>query len=232
MLSARGKRIKRSQVTRDESVAALSLFEHFVRTEMESSCHRVMCVFRPLRVVIENFPPGLESIELNPSFHPKQQSLGSRKLFFTREIYISHQDFHIDPPKGFKRLFLGGEVRLRYSFIMKCVGVERSETGEIMALRCTIDHDTLGKHPADRKVKGVVHWVSKDLRYTLPCQIRLYKPLFLEPNISKMQVMSLSLALTDALRIVFLSISDASDLKRIETDNRPPVCHRNQWMFC
>jgi glutaminyl-tRNA synthetase len=138
-----------------------------------------MVVLRPLKVVIENYPEdGLETIEADN--HPKDPGLGSRAILFSREILIDRNDFAEDPPKDFKRLVPGGEVRLRNAYVIRCDEVLKDAAGEPVELRATADLDTLGKNPEGRKVKGVVHWVSA--RDGTGVEVRLYDRLFRVPE--------------------------------------------------
>lgn len=160
----------------------IAKLEYAVRNDLNQRAPRVLCVTRPLKVVITNFPEGaVESLDASywPHDVPKK---GSRQLPFAREIYIEREDFMEDPPKKYFRLAPGREVRLRHSYIIRCEEVVKdSETGEVVELRCTYDPETLSGPPADgRKVKGTVHWVSAS--HALPCQVRLYDRLFKTPD--------------------------------------------------
>ncbi len=163
-------------VSKSDSNTDMSLLEGFVRADLENSSPRVLGVLRPLKVVIENFPEDKVE-ELEAKYHPKDESMGSRILPFTREIYIDQNDFEEVPPPKFKRLTPGKEVRLRYGYVIKCEEVIKDpSTHEVLELRCSYDANTLGKKPEGRKVKGVIHWVSK--KYSCDAEIRLYDRLF------------------------------------------------------
>jgi glutaminyl-tRNA synthetase len=138
-----------------------------------------MAVLRPLRVVIENFPEGRVE-QLVAANHPKDETLGTRSVPFSRVIVIDREDFHEQAPKGFKRLVQGGEVRLRYGYVIRCEEVIKAEGGEILELRCTYDADTLGRNPEGRKVPGVIHWVSAE--HAGVADVRLYDRLFTHPT--------------------------------------------------
>jgi glutaminyl-tRNA synthetase len=157
-------------------------FEFAIRDDLNYRAPRVLAVLRPLKVVITNYPE--DEVEwLDASYWPRDiPKEGSRKLPFAREIYIEQDDFREEPPKKFFRLAPGREVRLRYSYIIKCEEVVKdSATGAIVELRCTYDPDTLTGPPADgRKVKGTIHWVSA--AHALPCEVRLYDRLFKVPD--------------------------------------------------
>ncbi len=129
----------------------------------------------PIKVVIENWNEAEEQA-LQVAAHPKDESLGEREIFFGKELYIDRSDFEEEPPKGFKRLIPGGEVRLRGAYVIRCDEVIKNEQGEVVELRCSYDDQTLGKKPEGRKVKGVIHWVS--VAKALPVEVRLYDRLF------------------------------------------------------
>jgi glutaminyl-tRNA synthetase len=163
--------IDRVGLSKADSIVDLSMLEFCIRDDLEKHAPRAMAVIRPLRVVIESYPEGkVEEIESN-----------GRKLIMEREIYIEHDDFMENPPKDFFRLGPGKEVRLRHSYIIKCVSAVKDAAGHVVELRCTHDPDTLGKNPADgRKVKGIVHWVPA--KASIPAEVRLYDRLFDNPN--------------------------------------------------
>ncbi|MGB3621570.1 MAG: glutamine--tRNA ligase/YqeY domain fusion protein, partial [Ketobacter sp.] len=162
-------------VTKSEGVVDMSMLEFSIRDDLDKRAPRAMCVINPLKVVIENWKHS-DDLTLTLPAHPKDETLGSRELYFGSEIYIDRSDFEEVPPKGFKRLIPGGEVRLRGSYVMRCDEVIKDEQGEVIELRCSIDDQTLGKNPEGRKVKGVIHWVSATR--SLPVEIRLYDRLF------------------------------------------------------
>ena len=162
-------------VSRSESTVDLSMLEHAVREDLDQESFRVMCVLNPLKVTISNKEESeVENLSLRN--HPKKESMGTRKVPFTREIYIDRSDFEEIPSPGFKRLTLGGEVRLRGCYIIKCDKVLKNSDGEITELICTADKETLGRRPAGRKVKGVIHWVSavNGQKATLRLYVRLF----------------------------------------------------------
>jgi glutaminyl-tRNA synthetase len=152
--------------------------EFAIRDDLNQRSPRVLCVLRPLKVVITNYPEG-EVEQLDASYWPRDvDKEGYRKLPFSREIYIERDDFMEDPPKRFFRLAPGREVRLRHAYIIKCEEVIKDpKSGEVVQLRCRYDPETLTGPPADgRKVKGTIHWVSAE--HALPCEVRLYDRLF------------------------------------------------------
>lgn len=162
-------------VTKSNSVVDVGMLEHSLRDDLDKSSPRAMCVLHPLKVVIENVPEGHKE-EMTLPRHPKDESMGERKISFTRTIYIDHNDFEEVPPPGFKRLIAGGEVRLRGCYVIKCEEVIKDAEGNIQELRCSYDVATLGAKPEGRKVKGVIHWVPAD--ESIDVEVRLYDRLF------------------------------------------------------
>jgi glutaminyl-tRNA synthetase len=171
---------QRIGITKAENRVELEALESCIREDLDASAPRRMAVLRPLKVVLEDFPA--ERIEwLEASNHPKDEALGSRSLGFGRELYIDHEDFaEVAPNNKWKRLVLGGEVRLRNAWVIRCNQVIKNDQGDIIELRCSHDPDTLGANPQGRKVKGVIHWVSA--AHSVPAEIRLYDRLFRLPN--------------------------------------------------
>ncbi|KTC97549.1 glutamine--tRNA ligase/YqeY domain fusion protein [Legionella erythra] len=166
-------------ISRSDSVIDMSLLEECVRDELNKTAKRALCVLEPLKLVIENYPDDHVE-ELNAAFHPQDEQAGSRMLPFSRELYIERSDFMEDPPKDFFRLAPGREVRLRNAYVIRANQVIHDDNGEIMEVRCTYDPGTLGKNPPDRKVKGVIHWVST--RHAYPVKIYQYDRLFNDAN--------------------------------------------------
>ena len=164
-------------VAKTESRVDVGKLEYTVRGDLNQVAPRVLCVLKPLRVVITNYPAG-ESEEIEaPSFPHDVPKEGSRKLPFSRELFIDRDDFSEDPPKGFYRLSAGGEVRLRHAYIIRCHEVVRDGAGEVVELRCTHDPESRGgTAPDGRVVRGTIQWVSA--RHALPCEVRLYDRLF------------------------------------------------------
>ncbi|GGM22511.1 glutamine--tRNA ligase [Pseudomonas asuensis] len=168
-------------VARSNGVVDIAMLEFSIREDLDRNAPRAMCVLRPLKVVITNYPEGkVEQLELPR--HPKED-MGVRTLPFTRELYIDRDDFMIDPPKGYKRLEPNGEVRLRGSYVVRADEVIKDEAGNIIELRCSYDPETLGKNPEGRKVKGVIHWVPAE--GSVECEVRLYDRLFRSPQPEK-----------------------------------------------
>ncbi len=161
-------------VTRSNGVVDVAMLEFAIREDLDQNAPRAMCVLKPLKVVITNYPEGqVENLEL--ARHPKQD-LGVRQLPFTRELYIDQGDYEENPPKGYKRLEPGGEVRLRGSYVIRADEAIKDADGKVIELRCSYDPDTLGKNPEGRKVKGVIHWVPAE--GSVECEVRLYDRLF------------------------------------------------------
>lgn len=168
-------------VGKKESTVDLALLEYTVREDLNDICPRVMGVLRPLRVVIENYPEDrLE--EFDCPYHPENEQMGSRKVPFSKTLYIEKDDFMEDPPKKFFRLGPGREVRLRYAYYVKCTDVVKDETtGDVIEVRCTYDPETKGGWSSDgRKVKGTLHWVSE--KHAIKADVRLYDRLFDKPS--------------------------------------------------
>ncbi|MFK7864116.1 MAG: glutamine--tRNA ligase/YqeY domain fusion protein [Pseudohongiellaceae bacterium] len=166
-------------VARSDSVVDVGMLEHAIREDLDANASRVMCVLRPLKVILSNIEEG-EITQLSMANHPKLESMGRREVPFTREIFIDRADFEEEPPAGFKRLIPGGEVRLRGCYVIRCDEVIKNEEGEVVELHCSADLETLGKKPEGRKVKGVVHWVSASEGVTV--DVNLYDRLFTVEN--------------------------------------------------
>ncbi len=168
-------------ITKADNSVEMELLENTLRDDLNPIALRRMAVLKPLKVVITNYPEG-KTEWLTAANHPQEEGLGSRTIPFSRELYIDRDDFkEVKPNKQFKRLVSGGEVRLRYGYIIRCDEVVKDGVGEIVELHCHYDPDTLGKNPADgRKVAGVIHWVSA--AHAVEAEVRLYDRLFNRPN--------------------------------------------------
>ena len=164
-------------VAKRNKVIDLAMLEHSVREDLNLRAPRVMAVLHPLRVVIDNYPEGEEE-EFEAVNNPEDPSMGSRKVPFSKVLYIEQDDFREDPPRRFFRLAPGREVRLRYACFITCVGVVKDEkTGEVLELHCTYDPETRGgSAPDGRRVKATLHWVSA--AHALEAEVRLYDTLF------------------------------------------------------
>ena len=171
--------VKRIGVAKANSVVDLGMLEFSIRECLNRTALRRMAVLRPLKVVITNYPEG-QSEELEAINHPDDPAAGTRRIAFSRELYIEQDDFMENPPKKFFRLSPGNEVRLRYAYFIKCTDVVKNAAGEVVELRCTYDPATKGGNAPDgRKVKATMHWLSA--AHSKPAEIRIYNQLFLNP---------------------------------------------------
>ncbi len=170
--------LERTGISKTPSTADVALLEHCLRRDLNARCPRVMGVLRPLRVVIDNYPEG-QVEELDAVNNPEDPAAGTRKVPFSRELFIERDDFMAEPPRKFYRLAPGREVRLRYAYFVTCVGmVKDEETGQIVEVHCTYDPATRGGDAPDgRKVKATLHWVSAP--HALEAEVRLYDHLVL-----------------------------------------------------
>lgn len=167
-------------VAKNESLVDVALLEHAVREDLNQHALRVMGVLNPLKVVILNYPAGKVEM-LEAVNNPEDPSAGTRQVPFSRELYIEQEDFREEPPPKYFRLFPGNEVRLRYGYIIKCVGyVKNPQTGQVEEVHCTYDAETKGNQPQGRKVKGTIHWVSA--QHALEAEVRMYDRLFTVEN--------------------------------------------------
>jgi glutaminyl-tRNA synthetase len=158
----------------------LAMLEHFVREDLNKRSARVMAVLRPLRVIIDNYPEG-QTEEMDAINNPEDESAGTRKVPFSRVLYIEQDDFREVPPKGYFRLSPGREVRLRYGYLVTCTGVTKDDKGEIAEVHCSYDAATRGGNTPDgRKVKSTIHWVSA--AHALNAEVRIYENLFTKEN--------------------------------------------------
>jgi len=175
---------ERIGVTKNDTVLDMSVLENCVREDLDKTTCRVMGVLNPLRVVIENYPEnedGGQSEELDAPYHPNDPDMGSRKLPFSKVIYVERDDFMEEPPRKFFRLGPGREVRLRYAYFITCNDFIKDDNGDVIELRCTYDPLTKGGNAPDgRKVKGTIHWVSAE--HALEAEVRIYDRLFNDPE--------------------------------------------------
>ncbi len=171
---------ERIGVAKSESVVDIAFLEHCLRDDLNKRAQRYMAVLHPLRVVIENYPEDKVE-ELDAINNPEDLSMGTRKIPFSRVLYIEQDDFREEPPKKFYRLAPGREVRLRYAYFIKCVDVIKDEKGNVVELRCTYDPETRGGDAPDgRKPKTTLHWVTAD--DSIRAEVRLYDRLFTKAN--------------------------------------------------
>ena len=166
-------------VAKKENVIDIALLEHTVREDLNRRALRALAVLRPLKVVIENYPEGRVE-EVEATNNPEDPSAGTRRIPFSRVLYIDQDDFMETPPKKFFRLSPGTEVRLRYAYILKCERVVKDASGAIVELRCSYDPESLAGATATRRVKGTIHWVSAD--HAVDAEVRLYERLFLSED--------------------------------------------------
>ncbi|MCO6450610.1 MAG: glutamine--tRNA ligase/YqeY domain fusion protein [Caldilineales bacterium] len=167
-------------VAKMNSRVSYELLEYAIRDDLNTQAPRVMCVLKPLKIVITNYPEG-QTEWLDASYWPHDvPRTGSRQVPFSRELFIEQEDFSENPPAGWRRLSPGEEVRLRHSYVIRCDAVEKDSEGEIIALHCTYDPNTLGENPTDRRIRSAIHWVSA--AHALPAEVRIYERLFVKPN--------------------------------------------------
>jgi glutaminyl-tRNA synthetase len=164
-------------VAKRQNTMQIALLQHCLRDDLNPRVHRVMGVLYPVKVIIDNYPEDYVE-ELEALNNPDDPTMGTHKIPFSREIYIEAEDFREEPPPRFFRLALGREVRLRYGYLITCVGVDRDErTGNVVAIHCTYDPETKGgQAPDGRRVRGTIHWVS--VKHALDVEVRLYEHLF------------------------------------------------------
>ena len=163
-------------IAKTDSLVDIAFLEYCLREDLNKRALRVMAVLRPLKLIIENYPQG-KTEELEAVNNPEDESAGTRRVPFSRELWIEREDFEEVPPPKYFRLFPGNSVRLRYAYIITCTGFDKDAEGNITAVRCTYDPETKGGNaPDNRKVKGTIHWVS--VSHAVPFQARLYDYLF------------------------------------------------------
>ncbi|HTY20976.1 MAG TPA: glutamine--tRNA ligase/YqeY domain fusion protein [Geobacteraceae bacterium] len=171
---------ERIGVGRGDSWIEMSVLEESVREDLNERAPRTMAVLKPLKLVIDNYPEDRVEV-FQSANHPQNPEMGTRPIYFCREIYIEQDDFQENPEKGFHRLTPGHEVRLRNAYIVKCTGVVKDEAGKVTEVHCTYDPDThTGGPAAGRKIKGTIHWVSA--RHAMEAEVRLYDRLFSVAN--------------------------------------------------
>ena len=166
-------------ISKADNMVEMALLEDCIRTDLNDNAPRRMAVLKPLKLIITNYPEDKEEVLHAPN-HPQQEGMGKREIHFSREIYIDQEDFREEANKKYKRLVLGKEVRLRNAYVIRADEVIRDDKGNITEIHCSYDPDTLGKNPEDRKVKGVIHWVSA--QHAVRAEVRLYDRLFSHPN--------------------------------------------------
>jgi glutaminyl-tRNA synthetase len=167
-------------VSRTNGIVELAMLEHYVREDLNKRTPRVMAVLRPLKVVLDNYPEN-QVEEMEAINNPEDQSAGTRKVPFSKVLYIEQDDFRENPPKGYYRLSPGREVRLRYGYLVTCTSVVKNDKGEVIEVHCSYDPATRGGNTPDgRKVKSTIHWVSA--AHAIDAEVRLYDNLFTKEN--------------------------------------------------
>ena len=220
---------KRIGVNKFNSTVDIALLEHCLREDLNKTSPRVMAVLRPLKVVIDNYPED-QAEELDAVNNPEDAGAGTRKVPFSKELYIERDDFMEEPPKKFFRLAPGREVRLRYAYFITCTNVVKDADGQIVELHCTYDPATRGGDAPDgRKVKSTLHWVSA--KHALEAEVRLYEHLFTKENPDnvpegddfKSNLNPNSLEVLDAC-YVEPSLADAASLSRYQFERLGYFC--------
>jgi glutaminyl-tRNA synthetase len=172
--------VTRAGVTKKDKLIEMGVLENCIRESLGEAAERRMAVLNPLKIVLTNYPE--DKVEMMEAMnHPGRPELGTREMPFSRELWIERDDFMEDAPRKFFRLKPGGEVRLRFGYIIQCDEVIKNEAGDVVELRCSYDPDTRsGTGSSDRKVKGTIHWVS--CRHAIDASVRLYDRLFTDAN--------------------------------------------------
>ncbi len=181
---------ERIGVTKKDARIEMGVLENCIREDLDARAPRIMCVLHPLKLVIENYPADKQEL-LTVSNHPKDPSFGTRFVPFSNTVYIERDDFMEDPPKKFFRLTPGKAVRLRYAYNVTCTDVVKNESGKVIELRCRYDADSKGGGATNKKVKGIIHWVSAN--HALQVEARLYDRLFNVPDPSAVDDLSAAL---------------------------------------
>jgi glutaminyl-tRNA synthetase len=172
-------------VSRTNGIVELAMLEHFLREDLNKRSPRVMAVLHPLKVVIDNYPEG-QVEEMDATNNPEDESAGTRKVPFSRELYIEQDDFREVPPPKYFRLTPGREVRLRYGYFITAQSVVKNDKGEVIEVHCTYDPATRGGNTPDgRKVKSTIHWVSA--AHAVDAEVRLYETLFSKEDPSQVE---------------------------------------------
>jgi len=218
--------IKRVGVSKANSQVDATMFDFSVREALNKTAWRRMAVLKPLKVTIENYPEG-QAEELDAVNHPDDEAAGSRKIKFTRELFIERDDFMEVPEKKFFRMSVGREVRLRYAYFITCREMVKNAAGEVIELRCTYDPASKGGNSPDgRKVKATIHWVSAD--HSIPAEVRIYNPLFSNPDPSGAENFAADLN-PESLEI----LKDARlEPALIDAEIERPVQFERQGYFC
>ena len=182
---------ERIGITKNDAWIEMAVLETCIREQLNRDAPRAMAVLDPIKLTITDLPEDYEQI-FTFANHPQDETAGKREVPFSREIFIDRDDFAEIPPPKYQRLIPGGEVRLRGSYVVKCQEIVKDDNGQIIEVKCTHDPATLGKKPEGRKVKGVIHWVSA--KHGIPAEIRLYNPLFNQPDPTKADSLAAAIA--------------------------------------
>jgi glutaminyl-tRNA synthetase len=205
---------KRVGVTKKENMIEMALLENSIRENLDHNAERRMAVMRPLKVVLTNYPEDQTEM-MAAKNHPNRPELRSREVPFSRELYIEQDDFMEEAPRKFFRLKPGGEVRLRFGYIIQCDEVIKDATGNVIELRCSYDPDTRsGTGTSDRKVKGTIHWVSA--AHAIPAEVRLYDRLFTDANPGAAEDLN-AIINPDSLEVVNARLEASLDAVKTDT---------------
>ena len=208
-------------VSKTTGIIELGLLEHYVREDLNRTAPRVMAVLRPLRVVIDNYPEG-ETEEMDAVNNPEDAAAGTRKVPFSRALYIEQDDFREDPPKQYYRLSPGREVRLRYGYFITCTGVVKDDKGEVVEVHCTYDPASRGGNSPDgRKVKSTIHWVSA--MHAIDAEVRIYETLFTQEDPTETDLNPSSLEVLTGCKLE-PSLSGAAVLNRYQFERLGYFC--------
>ncbi|NIH41290.1 MAG: glutamine--tRNA ligase/YqeY domain fusion protein [Buchnera aphidicola (Periphyllus aceris)] len=170
---------KKIGISKKNNLIELSLLEHCIRNDLNSHAPRFMAIINPIKVIIINMKKNYNE-KIIVKNHPKYKNMGTHKIYFNKIIYIDKSDFKEKFNSKYRRLALNKEVRLRYSYVIKAKKIKKDNQGNIIKIFCTYDKNTLGKNPSDRKIKGVIHWISK--KKSIASKFQIFKPIFTIPN--------------------------------------------------
>ncbi|MDB4139849.1 glutamine--tRNA ligase/YqeY domain fusion protein [Candidatus Thioglobus sp.] len=221
---------ERIGVSKVNSLTDISILESSIRDNLNTTAPRTMAVINPIKLVIENYPVGkIES--LKAPVHPQNEEMGTREIFFSREIYIDNEDFtEVAPNNKYKRLAINKEVRLRNSYVIKATSFDIDDAGNVKTVYCSYDSDTLGKNPSDgRKVKGVIHFVESSK--AVSAEFRIYDRFFLDPNPAKFDDLSSSInpnSLETKMGFVEPSLASAKAEKAYQFEREGYFCRDSE----
>ncbi|QJC29152.1 glutamine--tRNA ligase [Enterobacteriaceae endosymbiont of Plateumaris rustica] len=202
-------------VTKQNNIIERALLESCIRDELNKSAHRIMAVLKPLKIIIINFPIKEKKIKIIAPNHPNNNMMGSREIFFTKEIYINKLDFIEKDIKNSKKFTLKQEIRLRYAFVIKAHKILKDNKGKIICIYCTYDANTLGKKlNKNRNVKGVIHWLS--VSYSIPAIFRIYNNLFIKKNIDNININYINTFINKKSLLIYNGFIENNILKKKE----------------